>query len=1496
LNRPANDVPAAASAELSALYEPGRYLAAYNLAVEHHGPLADWPGGTAALVFGSRLAGNLGGNRLSQALVLRARRRAALDPATTDAERANAALFHAFRTFGRRGPFALRRFLQRPGVRGAFEADGTATLRADVLCLHAHVAAAFRDTDAVEAAWQQAHALAEHRPWIWTERAALLVLADRYAEALAAAQVALGLHAWYRPAVQQAAHVLTLLGRDDEAVALLDAALDPSQGGGGLESSAVAAQLAELCAALRRPDEVLRALDRFEAFSPLLEAQGRLWLTSRRSEARLQLGDLAGAADTSEPLVAASIFYEKTVPRLRDPERQAQRRLVHAVPFVRQHERTCAPATLAALSRFWQRPANQAEITREICYGGTFDHQERHWAETHGWAVREFRADWLASVALLDAGIPFALVTNAINSGHLQAVIAYDARRGTIVIRDPFDRSEAEFLGDEFFGRYAYWGPRAMALVPADDLAAAARLRAIDLPEAALFDGLYRLRRALHRHDRAAARAALDDLERLDPAARLTFFAQRELASYDGDNPAALAAVEGLLTRFPNEVRLRLEKLTLLRGLARPVEARAWLETCAADRQHAEPNLWRELARDLAGDARERSRARQLLWRSLFYEPTEAEHLRLFAELLWAQRDYPEAAALFRLAATSAGTRENHWQQLFIASRYLHETGDTLRLLEARFRRLGDQSSQPARTLYWAYRERHQITEAAAVLEQALARRPGDGELLLFAATARARDGEHAEAARLLGQAQGQAPPGMFSRTAAELASLAGDSTAALAHWRKVLAREPLDPAAHQAVARLLTETDPRGPAAAREHLAAAVARFPHAVALLEMRINALVDAPGRGTPEHAAAVAALLAVQPANVWALRENVLSQEARGDVAAALDLLDTAEQVDPLAPPTHALRGRLLRTAGDLAGARASLRRALDLDADLPGVLAMLLECSPTAAEKREALDFMHGLLVRPGFVGDGILAYRAAAYPILEDAELQSQLDAVLAARPDLCQAWSAVVRQHADGARLADAQAKAQAAAARFPLLPSVWLDLALVERMRGDSAAELAALERAGRLALLSRQSAAPLGYLALARLRRHDRAGARTALRQAMQIDVAYHYAPATLFDLEIEDKEFRAAAQTLLFLQKHHAGPATLARTILLAARRKDEPPARAALAELARTRPEPGSEEGDFQAAVNAMIDAGWRAAAESALRQAMSTPDTANPECGAIWVRSRAERGKWWDLGQAVRRLPEGDLGRRAQMAYLTVLTKRSKRLRLLVFVWRMRRPLRADTERWAKAGYALTGCDWHRLAVRWFSDWAGRPAVGSWMLFNFATSWRALGRYSDAVEIDRRALTLPRDQTRPKHAAWVALEDALTAGDEARHRTAGLHAELAPQLESLDQPHRYLVVLTGQILTVRALAAAGERRTAYRAALETLRRERARCPQRSTRAVCHAERRARRRLAKDAGGWVRGLVALVLPVPLPVFGGGTLLVLAILIRVLFGLLLTWLTH
>ena len=772
------------------------------------------------------------------------------------------------------------------------------------------------------------------------------------------------------------------------------------------------------------------------------------------------------------------------------------------------------------------------------------------------------------------------------------------------------------------------------------------------------------------------------------------------------------------------------------------------------------------------------------------------------------------------------------------------------------------------------------------------------------------------------------------------------------------------------------------------------------------------------------------------------------------------------------------------------------------------------------------------MVRQPFVGPGILTYRDAAYPILEEAELSSQLDLILAARPDVWQAWSATVGQHADAARPDAARARAQAAVERFPLLPRVWMDLAVVERIRGDDPAQVAALERAlridsangeasralalahrlagrfpaarttleqaiaaapldvfirgslaetlwledrathgarvleiltdavrrepgyewgwnflarcartleepavcesaargltttrpgearswlrlaltlegapalperldalaralalnprstdaydlravllsdagrydealaacepsqeaypgntrpftldgraawvlarrgnltaarermrkvladhpsyqwgwqmlsdwaeaagdkqenltaaERLAFLTPHTALPLGYLASAHLALKQRGKAKAALKEAMRRDPTYLYAPATLLTIQLEDKEFVEGEETLRFLEKHHPGPPTLGRTVLLATKRRQKPRALAALGELAQQRPAPGVDNGNLPEAVRTVLGAGWSDVAEEALQLALHAPLTSNPEAGAVWVRSRVERNRWGGVGKTVRRLPEGELARRARTAWLGVLTERRHRWDVWWSVWLMDRSLRADTESWGQAGYALTGCGYYRRTVRWMSDWTTRSGVQSWMLMNLATSLRHLHRHREALAIHRHALTLPPDQSRPKHAVWVALEDALADDDAAHERARRLYEEVARLVEKLAQPFRYLGVLLGQVLAVRAAGGPAQRRAVFRGAMQTLRTERrtvARTFRTSNQGTYRAERRAKLRMAADADArWHRFALRVFSP---PISGSAQFVFFTLWILVLAALM------
>src|SRR4029077_14097097 len=120
-----------------------------------------------------------------------------------------------------------------------------------------------------------------------------------------------------------------------------------------------------------------------------------------------------------------------------------------------------------------------------------------------------------------------------------------------------------------------------------------------------------------------------------------------------------------------------------------------------------------------------------------------------------------------------------------------------------------------------------------------------------------------------LNTAKGLCRRGDWMRTAAQLASMRGDLSAALDLWLEVLLAEPCAPDANRAVAKLLAETDRRS--AALEHLARACEQFPHNYLFIHLRSEWRRDS---GPAATEPAVRNLLEIHPADAWGHRELAL----------------------------------------------------------------------------------------------------------------------------------------------------------------------------------------------------------------------------------------------------------------------------------------------------------------------------------------------------------------------------------------------------------------------------------------------------------------------------------------------------------------------------------------------------------------------------------------------------------------------------------------------
>mgnify|MGYP002784196645 CR=1 FL=1 len=1014
------------------LYNRGFYLQAYAAATQL-APLNEWEG-TEALLLAGRMAGMLGAPRLMRRLHLRAWREDRAHP--------EAIYYYARAILDWRGPWRAWMFMRR--IEELPDAD--ISMQSDWLGLKAGLFGLLRDFDAADELIAKAEALTPESPWLWVEKASIFESEDRYDDAVAAAQHSLKLRPFYRPAIQSLAHLLAILDREAEACALLEDAVK------NLECLPLLIQLAQLQVDVGDFQAARQNFERALQLSSLLEPEMREWLNGRLAEAAYLCGDKNKAVELFNQ--AGDGFYKTIAERLAKAT-EDQKRILLPVGFIRQHHVTCAPATLTTISRFWQMPAEHLNIAEQICYGGTTDHSERKWAEQNGWTAHEFCVNWEDTVKLIDRGVPFTLATVEPGNAHLQAVIGYDAARGSLLMRDPYVRSLGEGLSPEMLEHYRSTGPRGMALVPNEK---ASLLSDLNLKEASLYDKQHIIQRALFEHRRDEAFTVWQQMNIEAADHRLTLYARIAIAWYDDDQIQVLACVEKLLEQFPEDANMKMQKILCLRTLARRSERLEYLKTVCDD-EKSDPLFWQQLAQELSEDARQHKEVLRLLHKTLRSRPLDANSFYQLANIRWSQRQFDEALPLYRFAACLKDVNEQYVQSYFIAAHHLRRTQEAMEFLAQRFRRFGKRSGFPARTLSWAYEQTGQSPEALDVLRQAIELRPDDGELLLYVSEAFARHGDFAEAARLLKQVEGKAPTTQWQRGAALIAAYQGELQRSLSLWQAVVEAEPLAIDANRNVAQLLAETSSHE--TALEFIRSVVARFPHSLPVHQMLVDWLRDDP----EANEKSLRHIVEIEPANAWARRELAfcLSQQRRFEEA--LEQAVTGRELEPLSPYGHCTIGVIHAEMGNFPLARQAFSEAIKLSVDMEFAINELMNNSHSAAERRESLEFIRQELIRQVTYGDGLLAYRQAARMVAGAEEVLQLQQAALDARPDLWHAWSAVVYSLLDLQRLDDALQLARQMTERFPLVPRVWLDLAAVQRARLDEKGLIDALQHALRI-----------------------------------------------------------------------------------------------------------------------------------------------------------------------------------------------------------------------------------------------------------------------------------------------------------------------------------------------------------------------------------------------------------------------------------------------
>ena len=467
----------------------------------------------------------------------------------------------------------------------------------------------------------------------------------------------------------------------------------------------------------------------------------------------------------------------------------------------------------------------------------------------------------------------------------MQALIGYDSRRRTLLIRDPYQRELTEFLVDEFFARYEFCGPRGFLMVPPER---AEEVPISELTDSDAYEQLFRMQTHLAANERAHAQAVLDELTSAKPNHRLTIEARRSLAYFDADYATILQCTVQLLESFPDNPVLQLQQLHSLESLGRTTDYRQFLEELL-ERPNPHPVFQQYYAAQLIADARKHGHAFRLLRRVQRIAPSSPDTYHWAAGILWQKRSFSEAIHLNRIAACLDDKDERYARAYFASGRLVKSTKEVLNFLRSRVQRYGKRSSAPVQTLCWALLELNRTSEAYSTMEDALNYRPDDARLQLYAADMYARHGNFDAAQHLLDTAKKSAPAAMWLRANANIAMYRGDRASALNNWRKVLRNEPQAGDAHQMVMQLLVEVE--GPLAAHEHLSATVTAWPHNFGLRQLFLHYLRQEDL--CQAHTAAEDCLTSF-PENPWVHRELATIKMQLGDVDGAVEKRATRDR--------------------------------------------------------------------------------------------------------------------------------------------------------------------------------------------------------------------------------------------------------------------------------------------------------------------------------------------------------------------------------------------------------------------------------------------------------------------------------------------------------------------------------------------------------------------------------------------------------------------------
>jgi len=1019
--------------ELDELIKQDQMLTVWKK-VEHLKPLAEWKPGRQ-LRTASLIVSRLGNRRLSNVLDYLNHR--------SDRDNPKLALYHQFNRVNYTIVPEIIKTIDE--ILGKHRAKMDHELLADYLVFKAWLLASLKDFHRANALISEAKEVAPNYAWVYVEASDILEKQDRYEEADVEADKALALRPNYHAAVLRKEMVLFHLNKDDEAIALLEKVNAESEH--GIYSSRLQYRYSER----DDTDKMLWALSEYEKYYPLIGKKDKKWLAARRGDCLYLMGKFKDALACYSEFDKG--FYKKLHTNLEGNIDVECTRMKLDVAFVRQHDMTCAPATLSALSLYYGEPKDHLEIADAICYEGTPWHKERSWAEENGFLVYEFKFTEAVTKALIDRGLPFTLGTHAVTSAHLQACIGYDDRLGLAIIRDPTHRHYGEMLFENLVEQHPVYGPRGMLFIPKER---EHLLEGVEFEDAMIYDARHKMMLAIDAHDEIKMQEALSTMKVISEEHPLVMNSEIRLAHYRNDFKLMHELYEKLHQRFPKDGGLEFDYFhSSLRQSSRGEQLEIALKAIA--KESVDPVFYAELGDLYSEDMRELDKAEFYLNKSARYTFSNARSMASLSLCKYRKNELHEALEFRRYASCQSPGWEGYARQYFHYASELGKEDEVIEFLIQRTEDQGKLNSAPWITLSQAYEKLNDDNRARDVTLSALEKFPEDGELLVHMAMSSHAWGQGDEAEVYLDKAKEFLSEEAWNVASGRLARNMGNRAKALRHYRRVTVLNPTSYAGHQQYSDLLEEDF--GEQHALKYLKEVVAKNEDSIPMLELLAVKL----SRASDEEAGDVLKkILSIEPNNLWALRERALVFEQGGDIESAISSAKLAVEVQPNQCENSGVLAGIYARNEQKSEAVEVFKRAILLDADYTYAINQWVDLLDSPEDKIEALAFYEKQMWAQEIVGGSIHDYRELAYRYIEPEELLMKLHSFREKHIGEWAAWSAEKNQLLDMNRGDEALALMKEASERFRYIPRIYIEEASVHKALGNNENNIKSLEKA--------------------------------------------------------------------------------------------------------------------------------------------------------------------------------------------------------------------------------------------------------------------------------------------------------------------------------------------------------------------------------------------------------------------------------------------------